>query len=172
MAIAVGTRVRIAPEYHPAAKAGFAGKLGVVSSTADGNVRVDLDGGGGVTVGPLDVVPAPDGLCGLPVSGATCVLSAGHGGHTQDGGCSAWPYRSAAPVATPSWWPPAVGAKLRGKGYEGRASDPLLTVVSKFEHEGYAAIVTAERWPEKRRWHFEVIGIAHAEGGLIRPEES
>lgn len=26
--------------------------------------------------------------CGLPVNGGTCARPAGHGGHTQDGGCS------------------------------------------------------------------------------------
>lgn len=46
-----GQRVRTAPDYP----APWAGKHGVVRWVADGNVRVDLDGGDSVTCGPLEL---------------------------------------------------------------------------------------------------------------------
>jgi len=69
----------------------------------------------------------------------------------------------------PPWWPPKVGDKLRG--VEGpKGPDPLLHVASVFEHDGQHLAVTAEWWPGRKRWHYEVRSVVDAEVGLIRPD--
>jgi len=73
-------------------------------------------------------------------------------------------------MSAPAWWPPEVGAKLRGyHGPDGRR-DPLIRVVAVFEHAGEHRIVAAEWVRTRRRWIYEVHDRIRAEVGLIRPD--
>lgn len=69
-----------------------------------------------------------------------------------------------------AWWPPAAGDKLRGVQGPDEPEDPVLHVVAVFEHEGEARAVTAEWWPRRRRWHYEVRTVVDADVGLVRPD--
>jgi hypothetical protein len=68
------------------------------------------------------------------------------------------------PREAPEWWPPKVGDKLRhqtlhGDGQTGGVKhvDALLHVLSVFpDQDGETRIVTAEWYPTKRRWNYEV----------------
>ena len=66
----VGKRVLLTPETGPL-PAPYAGKLGTVRSVGAGNVRVDLDDGGGVTVGPDDVQIHDCAGCGAHLGSVT-----------------------------------------------------------------------------------------------------
>jgi hypothetical protein len=84
----------------------------------------------------------------------------------------------------PSWWPPKVGDKLRHTASQsagpGRIKyvDAILHVVSVFEDkDGEQRIVTAEWFPGKQRWNYEVHWWYQAALGMIwrdgtkKPEE-
>ena len=80
-------------------------------------------------------------------------------------------------LEAPTWWPPKVGATLR---YETRHSagagllkkvDALLHVLSVFEDkDGETRIVTAEWFPTRRRWSYEVRSVIEAALGSIWPD--
>src|SRR2546427_463217 len=60
----------------------------------------------------------------------------------------------------PTWWPPKVGAMLRHSTWHAAGGDrvkpvnALLYVLAVFEDKnGEKRIVTAERFPSKRRWN-------------------
>jgi hypothetical protein len=74
----------------------------------------------------------------------------------------------------PKWWPPKVGSKLRHATWHGAGAgrvkhvDAVLHVVSVFEDkDGEQSIVTAEWFPTKRRWHYEVFWWYQAAIGTI-----
>lgn len=74
----------------------------------------------------------------------------------------------------PTWWPPKVGTKLRHGTWHGAGGarvkhvDALLHVVSVFtDKDGGRSIVTAEWFPTKRRWNYEVFWWYQAAIGLI-----
>jgi hypothetical protein len=80
----------------------------------------------------------------------------------------------------PSWWPPKVGAKLRHATHHATGAgrrdtrvhikqvDAVLHVVSVFkDKDGEKRIVTAEWFPTKRRWGYEVHWWYEAAIGLI-----
>lgn len=81
-----------------------------------------------------------------------------------------------------AWWPPRVGAKLRhatmhsarGTGRETRVRikrvEALLRVLAVFRHDGAVRIVTAEWFPTKRCWHYEIRSEADAIVGSIWPD--
>lgn len=81
---------------------------------------------------------------------------------------------------TPTWWPPKVGAKLRYATWHGAGAssrmlvkdvEALLHVVSVFEDkDGEQRIVTAEWFPTKRRWNYEVFWWYQASLGTIWPD--
>lgn len=69
------------------------------------------------------------------------------------------------------WWPPKIGDRLRGlHGPDDAPEDPLLHVVSVFEHADEHRIVTAEWYRPRQRWIYEVHGDIRAMVGLIRPD--
>jgi hypothetical protein len=75
----------------------------------------------------------------------------------------------------PTWWPPKVGTKLRHSTHHGTRSagvikhvDVVLHVVSVFkDKDGERQIVTAEWFPRKRRWNYEVFWWYQAAIGMI-----
>lgn len=74
----------------------------------------------------------------------------------------------------PKWWPPKVGDKLRHGTFHGAGAgrakhvDALLHVVSVFEDkDGEQRVVTAEWYPTKRRWNYEVFWWYQAAIGMI-----
>lgn len=74
----------------------------------------------------------------------------------------------------PAWWPPKIGAKLRHNTLHGAKAgrykrvDAVLHVVSVFkDKDGEQRIVTAEWYPRKRRWWYEVHWWYEAAIGLI-----
>jgi hypothetical protein len=74
----------------------------------------------------------------------------------------------------PTWWPPKVGALLRHVTHHGAGAgrtkrvDALLHVVSVFvDKDGEQRIVTAEWFPTKRSWNYEVFWWYQAAIGLI-----
>ena len=74
----------------------------------------------------------------------------------------------------PKWWPPKVGDKLRHATRHGAGAgrvkhvDALLHVVSVFEDkDGEQRVVTAEWFPTKRRWSYQVIWWYEAAIGTI-----
>lgn len=84
----------------------------------------------------------------------------------------------------PKWWPPKVGSKLRHTASQsagpGRIKyvDAVLHVVSVFrDKDDERSIVTAEWFPSKRRWNYQVWWWYQAAIGMIwrdgtpRPEE-
>lgn len=68
------------------------------------------------------------------------------------------------------WWPPKVGDRLRGVWGPDPKEDPLLHVVSVFEHAGETFVVTVEWFRRRRRWNYEVQDIIKAHVGLVRPD--
>jgi hypothetical protein len=77
----------------------------------------------------------------------------------------------------PSWWPPKVGDKLRHATWHGAGAgqvidvEALLHVLSVFEDkDGEQRIVTAEWYPSKRRWNYEVFWWYQAAVGTIWPD--
>lgn len=73
-------------------------------------------------------------------------------------------------LPVPEWWPPKVGARLRGIWSSDPANDPLLHVVAVFKHDGNQQIVVAE-WDETRqRWSYDIKSIVHAHVGTVRPD--
>lgn len=78
---------------------------------------------------------------------------------------------------TPTWWPPKVGTTLRHATRHGAGGgrvkqvDALLHVVSVFkDKDGEQRIVTAEWFPTKRRWSYEVRTSYEAVLGSIWPD--
>lgn len=71
------------------------------------------------------------------------------------------------------WWPPAVGDKLRhvtlhgGGDYGVKNVDALLHVLAVFDHVGEVRIVTAEWFPTRKRWNYEVFNERQANFGTI-----
>lgn len=77
----------------------------------------------------------------------------------------------------PSWWPPKVGAELRHATTHGAGAgrikrvNALLHVVSVFkDKDGEKRIVTAEWFPSKRRWNYEMWWWYQAALGMIWPD--
>lgn len=78
----------------------------------------------------------------------------------------------------PEWWPPKVGDKLRHATLHGSNSpmgvvrvDALLHVLSVFDDmDEHKRIVTAEWFPTKRKWNYEVFTIYQAMVGTIWPD--
>jgi hypothetical protein len=77
----------------------------------------------------------------------------------------------------PRWWPPKVGSKLRHSTWHGagggRVKDlhVLLHVVSVFkDKDGERRIVTADWFPTKHRWNYEVFWWYQAAIGMIWPD--
>ncbi len=69
-----------------------------------------------------------------------------------------------------TWWPPPIGAKLRhftihGGGIGQTAA--LIHVVGVFEHLDEQRIVTAEWFPSKQRWNYEIFWEHSAWIGMI-----
>lgn len=82
-------------------------------------------------------------------------------------------------TALTSWWPPKVGTTLRHSTRHGAGAgrtkqvDALLHVLSVFkDKDGEMRIVTAEWFPTKRRWNYEVMSVSAASAGLIWPAGS
>ena len=73
----------------------------------------------------------------------------------------------------PTWWPPKVGDKLRHTALHGgvgrlKRAEAFLHVVSVFEDkDGEKRIVTAEWFPTKRRWNYEVFWWYQAALGIV-----
>ena len=74
----------------------------------------------------------------------------------------------------PAWWPPKVGTKLRHATHHGAGAgrvkrvDALLHVVAVFvDKDGEKQIVTAEWFPTRRRWSYEVMPWYAAAAGRI-----
>ncbi len=77
----------------------------------------------------------------------------------------------------PSWWPPKVGSALRHATRHGagggriKAVDALLHVIAVFkDKDGERRIVTAEWFPTKRRWSYEVRSVVEAACGAVWPD--
>ena len=74
----------------------------------------------------------------------------------------------------PAWWPPKVGAALRRSTVHGthdgggKRVDARLHVLTVFTgKDGEECVVTAEWFPTKRRWNYEVMQWGAAAVGLI-----
>lgn len=76
----------------------------------------------------------------------------------------------------PAWWPPKVGDKLRHGTLHGcdggvKRVEALLHVLSVFEDkDGEQRIVTAEWYPTRQRWNYEVFWWYQATIGTIWPD--
>ena len=77
----------------------------------------------------------------------------------------------------PTWWPPKAGATLRHatrhSAGAGRIKqvDALLHVLSVFkDKDGEKRVVTAEWFPTKRRWNYEIMSVFDAMSGRIWPD--
>ena len=76
----------------------------------------------------------------------------------------------------PKWWPPKVGDQLRHAtlhGHHGGVKQvaALLHVLSVFEDkDGETRIVTAEWYPTRQRWNYEVFWWYQATLGTIWPD--
>ena len=77
----------------------------------------------------------------------------------------------------PKWWPPKVGSTLRhatrhsAGGGRVKQVDARLHVLSVFtDKDGDKHVVTAEWFPTKRRWNYEVFWWYQAAIGLIWPD--
>ena len=77
----------------------------------------------------------------------------------------------------PEWWPPKLGDKLRHTASHsagpGRIKyvDAVLHVVSVFEDkDGEQRVVTAEWFPGKQRWNYEIFWWYQAALGMIWPD--
>lgn len=77
----------------------------------------------------------------------------------------------------PKWWPPKVGDKLRHATLHGTSDcrvkqvEALLHVRGVFDDmDGETRIVTAEWFPTKRRWNYEVFWWYQASLGTIWPD--
>jgi hypothetical protein len=81
--------------------------------------------------------------------------------------------RAKRPVA---WWPPKAGDLLRHATTHGAGAgrikrvEALLHVLAVFNHDGCTRIVTAEWFPTKRRWSYQVRDEVEAFYGAIWPE--
>lgn len=69
----------------------------------------------------------------------------------------------------PSWWPPAVGDKL--KRPEGGSEETVCHVVSVFEHAGKTHAAVAWYSKKKQRWFYDVIGETAAQLGAVKRSE-
>ena len=77
----------------------------------------------------------------------------------------------------PTWWPPKAGTMLRHATRHGAGAgrvkpvDALLHVLSVFkDKDGEKRIVTAEWFPTKRRWSYEIRSMVDALYGTIWPD--
>lgn len=69
------------------------------------------------------------------------------------------------------WWPPTVGARLRGVWGPVDDGDPLLHVVAVFtDKDDSTRIVIAEWSVEKQRWRYDVRGAYDSVSGALRPD--
>lgn len=80
----------------------------------------------------------------------------------------------------PYWWPPKHGSSLRyatrhgvadGRRMRIKSVDALLRVLSVFkDQDGHTRIVTAEWFPTKRKWNYEIMSEIDAANGRIWPD--
>lgn len=80
-------------------------------------------------------------------------------------------------LEAPAWWPPKVGDKLRHATRHGdmtrglKPVDALLHVVAVFtDKTNETRIVTAEWFPTRRRWNYELFWWGQAALGSIWPD--
>jgi hypothetical protein len=80
------------------------------------------------------------------------------------------------PKRAVAWWPPKVGDLLRHAATHGAGAgcikhvEALLHVLAVFDHDGCTRIATAEWFPTKRRWSYQVRNEAEAFHGTIWPD--
>jgi hypothetical protein len=82
-----------------------------------------------------------------------------------------------AGLKIPTWWPPKAGTKLRHVTQHGAGAgrvkriEAFLHVQSIFKgKDGETLIVTAEWFPSKQCWSYEVRSVVEAARGSIWPD--